>query len=102
MAEYKEVLINGNIILIEIIEKSAGVIEDDHGYYHNTHNCYAYIGYELDERLERTGRKIAGAGNNAYGECECADNCITLHDYLSRWDSDWQDDFRNEGLLPEK
>ena len=101
MTDTKEVSINGKRTLIEIIEKDAGQIEDAAGYVQPTHNCYGFIGWELNDDGERTGRKIAGAGNNADGEVEYADECTSLQDYLKRWDSEWQDDFRREGLLPE-
>jgi len=102
MIDTKEVNIEGKRTLIEIIEQGAGQIEDANSYVQPTHNCYAFLGYELNEDGERTGRKIAGAGNNADGEVEYADDCSTLVDYLGKWDGDWQDNFRREGLLPEQ
>ncbi len=98
---YKEVSLNNKRIPIEIIDKKSGVREDGQGYYHPTYNCYAFLGYELDGNNKRTGRLIAGAGNNARGEVEYADDCKSLTDYLERWDSEWHDDFRAEGLLPD-
>jgi len=83
---------------VEIIEERGGAIEDDQGYVNPTYNCYAGIGYELDDDLKKTGRIIAWAGNNAQGEVDVFES-VDLDEYLNCWDQEWIDQFAKEGLL---
>ena len=74
----------GNYI-VAIVEERRGLIQDELGYVHATHNCYAGIGYELSKKGEKTGKIIAWAGDGADGEvCERED--LDLDAYLYEWD----------------
>lgn len=94
----KTMQVNGTTSDIEVIEERFGEIEDDNGYVIRTYNCYAGIGYEIDEDGNRTGRQIAWAGNNAEGVIEVIEN-TDLDAYLNNWDGEWVEQFDKEGLL---
>ena len=87
---------------VEIIEERSGETMKDDGFVEPTYNCYAGIGYELEEvdfgEYKRTGKLIAWAGNNATGEVDEVEN-EDLDDYLESWNDEWPEEFRAEGLI---
>jgi len=84
--------------LIEVIEERRGSTIDDDGFVNKTYNTYAGIGYETDENGNHTGKIIAWAGDNPEQTIDIVEN-ESLDDYLTDWDSEWQELFKEEGII---
>lgn len=83
---------------IEVVENRRGKYEGDDGLVRPTYNCYAGIGYIVDDNLVRTSEIVAWAGDHAGGEADKIDN-FDLDVYLLEFDEEYQADFRAEGIM---
>lgn len=78
----------GSLDDVELIDREAGALLDDQGYVQQTYSGEAWLGYELDSDGNRTGRKIAYAGNNGAGESWYT-KAATLEEAMKDIDEEW-------------